>query len=246
MSPADLNARQRKYLRVVFEMDQTIEAEMRRIPFNPLLDQHRASEWRWMEYSAPIPEINKPASRLYAAIKNAGRISQGASSTFTALTDRGLIQVAKRGPDHYSHIRMTPAGRKLARSWTSAKADKTLTPEILQEWHWRALAFAYAAGQMGLPDTGGGYAYISWSTWQRLRNYGARPGHRDGLALTRVRRTLRPVHGRDGNAYREASELAYEMVITDAGRALFEQQRTRYCEMYPHVKIQNPASSDLR
>jgi hypothetical protein len=37
-----------------------------------------------MEYSEPIPILNKPASRLYAAINKASRIDQGTGSTFDA------------------------------------------------------------------------------------------------------------------------------------------------------------------
>ena len=35
--------------------------------------------------------------------------------------DSGLIQVVERGPDRYTHIRMTTAGRQPARSWTNAR-----------------------------------------------------------------------------------------------------------------------------
>jgi hypothetical protein len=65
--------------------------------FNPFRGRPRASEWRWLEYSEPIPIINTPPSRLYAAIKQAATIDRGTSSTFTALADRGLIQVVERG-----------------------------------------------------------------------------------------------------------------------------------------------------
>jgi hypothetical protein len=51
-----------------------------------------------MEYSEPIPIIDKPASRLHAAIKKASKIDQGTGSTFDALATRGLIQVGVRGP----------------------------------------------------------------------------------------------------------------------------------------------------
>jgi hypothetical protein len=110
-----------------------------------------------MEYSEPISIINKPASRLYAAIKKVAKIDQGTGSTFQALANRGMIQVSERGPDRYTHIRITPAGRKLVRSWTGQKAYKALPVGTLREWHWRALAAAYAAGEQGLPDSGGGY-----------------------------------------------------------------------------------------
>jgi hypothetical protein len=123
---------------------------------------------------------------------------------------------------------MTPAGRKLVRSWTGAKAYKAPPAGTLREWHWRTLAAAYAAGEQGLPDTGGGYGHIGWSTWQRLEEYGARAGRRGGTALTQTRRIWRPVRRWDGTAYRDTSELACEMVITDAGRELYERELARY------------------
>jgi hypothetical protein len=108
VAAADLNVRQRAYLQAILETDQAIEAEMRQLRFSRFRDAPEPSEWRWLEYSEPVPIINKPASRLYVAIKKAVKIDQGTGSTFTALADRGLIQVQERGPDHNTHIRMTP------------------------------------------------------------------------------------------------------------------------------------------
>lgn len=110
---------------------------MRRIPFSASHDRPKASEWRWMEYSEPIPEIYEPASRLYAAIKKVAKIDQGTGSTFAALAHRGLIQLGEHEPDRYPHVRMTPAGRKLVRSWTGQKAYKAPPAGRLREWHWR-------------------------------------------------------------------------------------------------------------
>ena len=42
---------------------------MRSIPFSPFHERPKASEWRWLEYSEPIPIIGTDASRLHAAIK---------------------------------------------------------------------------------------------------------------------------------------------------------------------------------
>jgi hypothetical protein len=77
---------------------------MRSIPFSPFHDRPKASEWRWMAYSEPIPILNKPASRLYEAIKKAAKIDQGTGSTFDALAARGLVQVGVRGPYGYPHL----------------------------------------------------------------------------------------------------------------------------------------------
>jgi hypothetical protein len=242
---ADLNERQRAYLLAIFAVDQAIEADMRQLPYRPFQPRPKASEWRWLEYSEPAPDIAKPASRLYAAIKQTAPIDQGTGSTFAALADRGLIELDWRDLNVWGqrkpYIRLTSAGRRLARSWTGQHAYKAPPAGTLREWHWRALAAAYTAGEQGLPDTGGGYGGIGWSTWRRLEEYGARPGHRDGTALTQVRRIWRPVRRWDGHAYRDTSELAYEMVMTDAGRALYEREWARYRELYPDIEAPEPA-----
>lgn len=230
MAPSALNERQRAYLQAIFDTDQAVEDEMRRIPFSPFHDRPKASEWRWLEYSEPIPIINKPASRLYRAIKQVAKIDQGTGSTFTALADRGLIQVEERGPDRYPHIRMTAAGRKLVRSWTGQKAYKAPPAGTLREWHWRALAKAYAAGDDGLEGEYGDYARIGWNTWRRLEEY------KRG-ALIEVRRS-----GWYSNPATATSQATYRLFITAEGRALYASEWARYRELYPDVDAPEPPS----
>ncbi len=169
----DLNDRQRAYLLAIFEVDQAVEADMRSLPFSPFHERPKASEWRWLEYSEPVPEINKPASRLYAAIKKAAAIDQGTGSTFAALADRELVEVDWRDPDIWGkakpYIRLRPAGRKLARFWTGQKAYKAPPPGTLREWHWRALVVAYVAGDDGLKSEYGEYGTIGWPAAVRAR-----------------------------------------------------------------------------
>jgi hypothetical protein len=62
------------------------------------------------------------------------------------------------------HLRMTTNGRKLARSWTGVKARTAPPGGTLKEWHWRALAKAYAAGEEGLEGEYGVYAHIGERT----------------------------------------------------------------------------------
>jgi hypothetical protein len=65
---------------------------MRQIPFRPFQPRPTASEWRWLEYSEPVTEIDEPASRLCEAVKKAAPIDQGTGTTFAALADRRLIE----------------------------------------------------------------------------------------------------------------------------------------------------------
>ncbi len=226
-----LNDRQRAYLLAIFDTDQAVEADMRSIPFSPFQDRPKASEWRWMEYCEPIPLIGKAASRLYAAIKKASKIDQGTGSTFDALATRGLVQVGIRGPDGYPHLRITPAGRKLVRSWTGTKAYKAPPVGTLKEWHWRALAKAYAAGDEGLEGSYGDYANIGWPTWLRLRDY-----KRGALIEERASGSWsNPATGSSGSRYR--------IHITSAGWALYEREWARYRELYPDVEAIEPSAA---
>lgn len=108
-------------------------------------------------------------------IKKLGLVNQGTGSTFCALGDRGLVNVQWHRVDvrgqGVPHLRMTTNGRKLARSWTGAKAYRAPPSGTLKEWHWRALVKAYAAGDAGLEGEYGDYAHIGERTWQRLLEY---------------------------------------------------------------------------
>ena len=61
-----------------------------------------------------MPEIYKPASRLYEAIEKTAPVDQGTSSTFRALADRGLIQIEEREYNVHGqpkpYIRLTQTG----------------------------------------------------------------------------------------------------------------------------------------
>jgi hypothetical protein len=220
---SSLNDRQRAYLQAIFDTDQAIEADMRAVPFSPFHDRPKAAEWRWLEYSEPVPEIAWPGSRLWEALKKSAPIDQGTGSTFRALADRGLVQIEERECNVHGqrkpYLRMTPAGRKLVRSWTGARAYKALPAGTLREWHWRALATAYAASDEGLEGEYGDYAHIGWSTWLRLRDYkwGTLVEERGGLGV-------------------------YRLFITTAGRQLYETDWARYRELYPGVSVPEPTT----
>ena len=126
---------------------------------------------------------------------------------------------------------MTTKGRQLARSWTGVKAYKAPPAGTLKEWHWRALAKAYAAGDEGLKGEYGVYAHIGDRTWQRLLEY------KRG-ALVEERRT-------DGAStmalpWRDAVR---RVKITANGRALYHDQWARYRELYPDVEAIEPRAA---
>jgi hypothetical protein len=159
-----LNDRQRAYLLAIFETDQETEAAIRSIPYRPFEQRPKASEWCWLEYSKGVPEAGRPATALYTRIKKLELVDQGTGSTFSALADRGLVEVNWHGRDVWGqlrpYVRLTPAWRRLGRSWTGAKAYTALPAGTLKEWHWRALARGYGAGDEGLEGSYGDYANI--------------------------------------------------------------------------------------
>ncbi len=170
-----LNERQRAYLLAIFETDQELEAEMRELPYRPFQPRPKASEWRWLEYAEPVPILGRDGSPLWKRVKKLGLVDQGTGSTFSALADRGLVSVQWHRINVYGqgvpHLRISTRGRQLARSWTGRKAYKAPPAGTLKEWHWRALAKAYAAGDEGLQGEYGVYAHIGERTWQRLLKY---------------------------------------------------------------------------
>jgi hypothetical protein len=229
-----LNDRQRAYLLAVFETDQETEQQVRELPYRPFQPPRpKASEWRWLEYAEPVPILGREGSPLWTRIKKLALVDQGTGSTFSALADRHLVEVRWHHLNVHGqgtpHLRMTTKGRQLARSWTGVKAYKAPPAGTLKEWHWRALAKAYAAGDEGLKGEYGVYAHIGDRTWQRLLEY------KRG-ALVEERRT-------DGAStmalpWRDAVR---RMHITANGRALYHDQWARYRELYPDVDAPDPA-----
>jgi hypothetical protein len=123
---------------------------------------------------------------------------------------------------------MTAAGRKLARSWTGTQTYKAPPAGTLKEWHWRALAKAYAAGEEGLEGSYGDYANIGWNTWLGLRDY-----KRGALIEERASGLWHnPATGSSGSRYR--------LNITGAGWARYEREWARHRELYPDVDAPNP------
>jgi hypothetical protein len=147
-------------------------------------------------------------------------VDKGTGSTFSALADRGLINVQWHRVNVHGqgvpHLRMSTKGRRLARSWTGQKAYQAPPAGTLKEWHWRALARAYASGDEGLEGSYGDYGNIGWNTWLRLRDY-----KRGALIEERARGSWsNPATGSSGSRYR--------IHITGAGWALYEREWARY------------------
>jgi len=84
---AELNYRQRVYLRELYDCDQSTEDMRRERAARGAYDRTSASEWRWQMYG-PVA----PPSALYTALRNARLVDPGTGATWHAMEDRGLVR----------------------------------------------------------------------------------------------------------------------------------------------------------
>jgi hypothetical protein len=207
----DLNKRQQTYLQAVYEVDQMQEASSKSGGASGRWNNTPASVWRWMPYNAAdAPLLNK--------IQGAGYRDEGTGSTFAALERRGLM-LCKYESDAFGFsilfVQITKEGRKMVRDALGIKGPKAPVVGTLQEWHWRALAKAYTAGEHGVREEGIGYGRIGWNTWLRLRDY--------------------KIHGVEYPLIRNG------VSITPFGIGFYDRSYARYAEMYPAVSAPAPA-----
>lgn len=215
MTWASLNKRQQTYLKVVYEEDQRQEALIKMSSTSGRWNNTPASVWRWIPYNAAD-------SPLLEKIQSAGYRDEGTGSTFAALERRGLV-LCKYEQDALGFsilfVQITKEGRKMVRDALGIQGPRTPVVGTLQEWHWRALAKAYAAGEHGVPEEGIGYGRIGWNTWLRLRDY--------------------KVQGKEYPLIRERKGIS----ITPFGIGFYERSFARYAEMYPTVEASDPAQA---
>ncbi len=228
----ELNDRQRAYLEAVYRADQTAEA-WERSAWSRGMERRPADEWRWILYGSPLVQ-----SPLQLALATKDLVDKGTGSTFAALEGRGLLLTrhamvrvvigGRVGTVEVLYIRMSTPGRKVARTGLGEKAPEKLPAGGLREWHWRALAKAYAAGERGLEDGGGGaYARIGWRTWLRLVDYRSTAQGLGGLVEERRVR------------YAERS-FVHRLFVTTDGRRFYREDWEEYRERYPDVEAPAP------
>ncbi len=215
-----LNARQQAYMRAIYQADQEVEAA-ERSRWSRGGRSREASAWRWMLY-VNLDGHDLPVKRHLALTQ---LISEGTGSTLEALERRGLIEV-RYDIDTYNGrkiltnepipaIQITKAGRALVRKALGVSSSKQIVG-TLQEWHWRALAKAYEAGEHGVREEGLGYGRIGWNTWLRLRDY--------------------QIHGVEYPLIQERNGVS----ITAWGIGYYERTFARYHELYPDVAAPEP------
>jgi hypothetical protein len=227
-----LNKRQQDYLAAIYLADQEVEARERSVSWTRGERARPADQWRWMPYASSFPSgLLMPVKKHLSWTE---QISEGTGSTLEALEQRELIVMQHLSVEDLHRrgilsewqwilesglvpvIQITSAGRKMVRQALDLHITRHVTG-TLQEWHWRALAKAYEAGDRGVPQGGIGYGRIGWNTWVRLRDY-------------TIRGTEYPL-----------IESSNGVTITTWGRGYYERTFVRYQKMYPNIATPDPA-----
>ena len=229
---SELNDRQRAYLEAVYRADQDAEA-WERSAWSQGRERRPADVWRWLLYGSPLVD-----SSLQLALATSGLVDRGTGSTFAALEGRGLLLTRHArmhvvlgkwsGMVEVLYVRMTAPGRKVVRAGLGEKAPQKLPAGGLREWHWRALAKAYGAGEEGLDHEGGvDYGRIGWRTWLRLRDYQSKAHGLGGLVEEKLVGFSGP-------------SSVHRLFITVDGRRLYRERWEEYRERYPDVEAPFP------
>ena len=148
-----LNARQQKYLALIYKADQSAE-QFEKASWKNGRERRPASVWRWLFYG----DINDRPSPLKSRLLNAGLVDQGTGSTLEALESRSLIECDGKVPELY--IKATRLCRKVVRVGTDQPVVRaTRTPKgMLSKKAWQALILIGKAGKEG-------FALDGWSQY---------------------------------------------------------------------------------
>jgi hypothetical protein len=218
---AELNERQRAYLRVLYGCDQAIEAARRERAARGFYDHTPASEWRWQMYGP-----TSPPAQLYTALRSAGLVDPGTGVTWQALETRKLVR-CRTVHDAFGarllEAQITPLGRKVVRAATGEQRLKPPPKGQLRERQWAALARLYVAGDAGVLSEEmmygrGGFDWMR--TLLRLRDYKPQP-------------LMEEFH--DPEIYTIA-----RMQLTSFGRDYYRREWARYNALYPNVEAPRP------
>lgn len=233
-----LNDRQRAYLEEACRQDRKAE-ERARSSWSYGERAGPASSWRWILYGNTL--VNDAPLRL--ALLRRGLVDKGTGSTWASLADRRLLETrigcvnTALGPTEVLYVRLTTKGRQAARAGLGGAAiEGRLPPGTLREWHWRALARAYAAGDEGVGSDSGygsGYGGIGWKTWLRLRDYSNKPSGYRGLVEERP-----AARYRTGGQFSDWS--SHRMFATEDGRRFYQERWEEYRGRYPEVEAPDP------
>ncbi|MEW2301959.1 hypothetical protein AB0958_18630 [Streptomyces sp. NPDC006655] len=244
---AELNERQQTYLTAIYDADQNAEANQRGGAFD-WGHGPPASEWRWQTFSIKLPKDLVGYTSIQHQLRAKGEHDQGAGSSLAALRRRGLVEVMEDliqtvlGLVPRVRVKLTTIGRATARAGLGHTAPKSAPRGMLSEWLWSNLVRLYRAGPDGLPE-------IS----PRGTPYEDRaPSHKALFFLQQMdRKGGRLVETRnvetDGEPYESPFRPGHvitpterRVMLTDAGRAHYEQHVRCYAELWPDVEAPVP------
>lgn len=226
----DLNDRQQETLRIIFEIDQAIEAARAKAAARREYDRQPASEWRLIDFAVDtsmMPYVRRRYDRteLQDRLIHAGWDNQGNGATIAALARRGLIE--NNGRDRRStpngemiRIRMTKQGRAAAR----AGLDRPRTPKAaLGEFAWKTLVLLWEADQKG--------DYLHWQRSTTIDN-------------VLIKKHVPPLAE---HAYSDGSpDPAYHgqfpdgFRITDRGRWFYREHYAAHVTAHPSIPAPHP------
>lgn len=219
----ELNARQRAYLKVMFEEDQGLEEEHRYQGATGKWSSAPAKVWRRIFLSGSYAAVPRKLRRQ-------GIWESGAGSTMVALADRGLIE---RGATEMwePFVLLTRAGRAAVRAGLDIGPAARKKPWELSEWLWRQMAKVARAGAEGPPtEELFGSAHLYLVEGEPVR------GNRPYLKVVKRRGayTPRDFHGRS-YPY-ESTHLIRRYHFTERGRAHYREYLAEYREFYPDIE----------
>lgn len=231
-SPPVLNDRQRQYLLAAYQTDQQVAQDRKRDYLRGINDRRPAAEWRWLPYGCWEHWAGRPPTPLRECLAglNTKLISEGTGSTWRALAQRGLLEVGDQVPYlvadlpevmHYSlpHIRLTTAGRKLARQ-LAGEVREPKPSKVLARATWQLL------GQL-------------WEQDPDAVRY-RMPAYCSSEAFLRLERSL-PLKKVLGQANHERLVLGWPTAgLTTVGRIYYYQHYAANVAAYPDIVAPDP------
>ncbi|NEA20186.1 hypothetical protein [Streptomyces halstedii] len=174
--------------------------------------------------------LNTAGPTLTSRLRSKGVHDPGASSTLTALTNRGLVEVDYL-PGLLSTIvcvRITPAGRTTARAGLGYGTRWVKHQWALSEWLWREFTKVVAAGEDGLRTE---------QMWPSAHGYLVHGelvrGNRPYLRVEKTQIKVDQSGPGEAPYYTSYERCCY--VLVDAGRAHYAERLADYREVYPDV-----------
>ena len=226
----NLNARQRRYLTVMFEADQDAEQHAASVRAG-YGDPGPAAAWRRLEFSIKAPLGMAEYTDLQRRLQHAGEHDPGAGATLAALQRRGLVSVTEDevelpglGRVARVLVELTRVGRACARAGLDRAPARRGTAPLLSEWLWKNLVRVAAAEPEGLPDSAlGGKSRFYLAVGYRS------PGRTSRGFIDSV-----PVQAGSGE---QSWVQEYRWHLTDVGRRHIGASLGTYQSLYPSVDV---------